>query len=201
MSFTPCDERELFWNFARAEQDSPRFGPHYANVLSERLLERIRVDRKSELDSKDWRDLERAVRGLREPLVGQLLRFGTSWFTGGLPIEELPRVRLLNYAPFVDLAPTRELSEFVAGLDVGLVPTGEAAFAENYLRMRRSFDPRKLHGLPVLIAEREGGPYTEIEGLTRMAVMTSRFLEGNSIGLRVEILLGMCHRFNEWAWR
>src|SRR5208283_1232210 len=121
MGFTPCTERELFWNIACAEANSPRYGGVYGAVTPA-LLDRIKRGARDELSAGDWQVVTAAVKAYRTPLLEGLAELGTDWYEGALPASSLELVRLLNYAPFVSLAPQRDLGSFVTALDAGRDP-------------------------------------------------------------------------------
>lgn len=200
MTFVPCSERELFWNFACAEANSSRYGVFYQR-LPEPLLNRIRRGRRDELSERDWQVVKAAVTALRSPLTGQLAELGADWYEGTLPVTALEQVRLLNYSPFVQLAPSRDLGAFVTALDEGRDPPGDKGFGQNYRRFRREYDPARSVGRPILVAPALKGPYTEIEGLTRMCTLISKRRSNDAVPLEVLILLGVCFRFDSWQWR
>lgn len=106
-------------------------------------------------------------------------------------------MRLIRYPPFLDLAPSRLLGEFVRALDAGRdVPRED--FAANYRRLRSSFDSIKMRGVPILVAESREGPITEVEGLTRMACLLSKHMAGERVPSRVKAVLGESARLREW---
>ncbi len=200
MAFTPCAERELYWNFACAEANSPRYGGFYQQLPAP-LLDRIRRGRRDELSEGDWRIVKAAVIALRSPLTTQLIELGTDWHEGTLPIARLDQVRLLAYRPFVLLAPSRDLGSFVTALDEGRDPPGDEGFGQNYRRFRQEYDPAKVVGRPVLVAPALHGPYTEIEGLTRMCTLISKRRANEVVAPEVSVLVGVCLQFDQWQWK
>ena len=201
MTFVPCSERELYWNFAVAESDSTRYAAHYIRQLSRRTLRAVLTDSRDGLTEQDWDELQKAVVGLRAPLITQLVQLGTRWFLGGLMLGVKTEVRMINYAPFVQLAPSRKLADFVHELDRGAEIPGDPSFANNYRTLRSVFDSARVRGRPVLVAEQEAGPFTEIEGLTRLSIMLSKRAHDAPPDTEVPILWGMCERLSEWNWR
>jgi len=200
MTFTPCSEKELYWNFACAEANSPRYGSFYQQLPAP-LLERVRLGRRDELSESDWKVVKAAVTALRSPLTGQLLELGTDWYEGSLRTGKLDQVRLLNYRPFVQLASTRDLGSFVTQLDAGRDPPGDEGFGQNYRRFRQEYDPSKSVGRPVLVGPSLKGPYTEIEGLTRMCTLISKRRANEAVPPEVSVLVGVCLQFEYWQWK
>jgi len=200
MTFTPCSERELYWNFACAEANSPRYGKVYEQLPSP-LLERIRGGKRDELTEQDWRVVTGAVRALRGPVINQLIELGTDWYETTLQIAALEQVRLLNFAPFVQLAPSRDLGAFATALDAGFDPPGDEGFGRNYRQFRKDFVASRMVGRPIVVAPAKMGPYTEIEGLTRMCSLVSQHAAGEAVPPVVPVLLGVCLQYDFWSWK
>jgi hypothetical protein len=198
--FVRVPDRELYWNFICAEANSVRYGGNYAD-LPPRLLDLVTQGRHDELFAADWPIVKAAVIRLRRPLTEKVVELGTGWYEGTLPSASLESVRLLNYAPFVQLAPSRSLGEFVTALDSGKDPAGDEGFGRNYRRFRAEYSPTKVVGRPVLVGPRLAGPYTEIEGLTRLCSIVSKGRAGDSVPTEVPVLLGVCLQFDQWQWR
>jgi hypothetical protein len=198
LDLTPASEDDFFWEFARAESDSPRFGPSYERALGGALLARLASDDQGGLTETDRASIRSAVLGVRGGYVSSLVGLGVRWYRGHLPIQELLNVRVLRLPAFTNLAPSRRLSEFVDMLDSGNLTQGDD-FGANYARVRPRFDPKRSRGLPVVVADNVLGPYLEIEGLTRMAVLVSRFMR-EKVPLRVPMMLGVCTRLTEWGF-
>jgi hypothetical protein len=200
MIFKPCADRELYWNFACAEANSSRYGGFYQQLPAS-LLDRIRRGKRDELSEEDWKMVKAAVIALRGPLTTQLVELGTDWHEGGLAIKKLNQVRLLNYSPFVQLAPSRDLGSFVTALDAGRDPPGDEGFGQNYRRFRQEYDIAKPVGRPILVAPALKGPYTEIEGLTRMCTLISKHRANETVPAEIPVLVGVCLQFDQWQWK
>ena len=200
MPFVRVPDRELYWNFICAEANSSRYGAAYTD-LTPRLLDLVKRGKHAEVADEEWPVLKAAVIRLRRPLTEQVVELGTDWYEGALPSPALESIRLLNYSPFVQLAPSRTLGEFVAALDAGKDPPGDEGFAQNYRRFRAEYDPARVVGRPVLVGPKIVGPYTEIEGLTRMCTLISKRRAGEPISAEVPVLVGVCLQFDQWHWR
>ena len=200
MPFARVPDRELYWNFIAAEANSSRYGGYYAD-LPPRLLDLVKGGAHEEISDAEWPVLKAAVIRLRRPLVEQVVELGTDWYEGTLASPSLDAVRVLNFAPFVRLAPSRRLREFVTALDAGKDPPGDEGFGKNYRRFRANFDPAKIVGRPVLVAPNLGVPYTEIEGLTRMCTFISKRRAGDAVPPQVPALVGVCMQFDQWQWK
>jgi hypothetical protein len=195
-----CSENQLYWNFACAEVRSPRYGSAYNEFLGPRLAGLVRGADATRLQSSDWDLVRRAVIRIREPIVGQLPFLDFAWFLGEVAIEELALVRLMNVVHFAAFAASRTLAEFVRRLDDGDAPTGDEKFAANYRRFREQFDPAKVVGRPIMLVPHLDGPYTELEGLTRLSTLLSKWNHSEPVPATVPVLLGVSERVNEWSW-
>ena len=71
------------------------------------------------------------------------------------------------------LAPSRKLEEFADALDAGHVTSGEEEFASNYRKVHDSFSSQRMRGRPIVVAENVEGPFTILEGYTRLTTITS----------------------------
>lgn len=199
-----ASERDLYWEWVRAEVDIPPGSPRYADRLGhgldERQLSLLAEDRRGGFTDEDWEALRISFRRLREDYLDPLLGSGTQWFYGDLPANELAQVRIPNLTiSFVPIAPSRSLEEFVDALDSGK----ETPALPNHLIyrfMRPIFDPLRVRGSPILISERREGPYVIAEGLTRACVLLSRAKKGESTPPTVHVLLGVSHRARDWPW-
>ena len=149
------------------------------------------------LTQSDWERLKDAVLKVRFPILLDLLRLGMAWYSGDLDPSDLANVRIMNYEPHVKLAPSRTLSAFAEALDSGLDQLGEAGFGQNYRTLRDTFRPDRIRGRPILVAVDASGPFTLLEGYTRLTVMTSLW-KGGKIVSKIPILLGLCPRLREW---
>lgn len=203
-NLTKASERDLYWEWVRAEVDIPAGSPRYpdrlGHGLDERRLSLLAGGEREELAEQDWEALRAAFRRLRGDFLDPLLGPGTQWFYGNLPVAELRDVRIPNLTiSFVPIAPSRRLEEFVAALDSGK-KTPNLDFLEVYRSMRQIFEPGRTRGCPVLIAERREGPYVLAEGLTRACVLVSRLSHGETVPAPVRVLLGVSSEARAWPW-
>jgi len=187
----PASERDVFWNFARAETDSVRFSKYYEPELSVEVLDRLRLNDRAAMSESEWEDLSRVVRQVRGGVLELPLRLGAVWYFGNLPVAILPGVRVMNLPQFVAVAPTRTLREFVKALDSGASLPGDGPFGENYRRLLPQFDLSKMRGIPVVVSPSITGPYELIEGVTRTSIILSKSTRGESALKAVPALLGI----------
>jgi hypothetical protein len=102
----------------------------------------------------------------------------------------------MNLRIFVRIAPSRRLMDMTTALDHGSVPQGWDPL--NYPRLRSTFKLSRMHGNPILVAQRPSGPYTLIEGVTRMCVLLSKSLQGEIDLPHIPVVLGVSRRFDRW---
>lgn len=201
---TPATENDLIWEWVRAEVDipdgDPRVHRRQQHGLDSRLLDVLAAGRKESLAEGDWGRLRDAYLRLRGSYLGPLLGPGTRWAYGEIPVPDLREIRLPNLTiSFVPLAPTRRLEEFVRALDQGKETPGDQ-FSSVYRRRRPTFDLVRARGRPVLIAERDSGPYVLAEGLTRVSVLVSRRAHGESVPDTLPVMLGTSPQARLWPW-
>lgn len=199
-----ASERDVYWEWVRAEVDvppgSPRSRDRRGHGLDARQLSLLAGGEKGALRPADWEALEAAFRRLRGNFLDPLLGSGTRWSYGELPVAELVAVKIPNLTiSFVPLAPSRRLDEFVAALDGGK-ETPDLSNHLIYRFLRPVFDPRRARGCPVLIAERTEGALVLAEGLTRVCVLVSRHTLGEPTPRSIRVLLGVSPRAREWPW-
>lgn len=197
----PVSEDGLFWHFAVAEIRSDRYGETYSQVLGPELTSSLRRNSPPELSALDRAKIRAGVMRIRGPLLLPLLKLTPSWLEGELTLEELPRVRVMNYPPLVAIAPSRELQDFARALDGPGPLDGDQSFIQNYRRTRPDFDPVISRGLPIVVAPVREGPFTQIEGLTRLASLESMRRGGKLQASGIRVLLGVTNRFQEWPLR
>ncbi|HTT16013.1 MAG TPA: hypothetical protein VMH49_01450 [Thermoplasmata archaeon] len=190
---------DVLWNFARAEfEDSLGADRHTQPVIPERLRVKLTRGDRRNLSSDDWRRVEKGLLSTRGTIVKPVLDRVREWSLVELHPKELPDLRVMNLRIFSSVAPSRRLDDFAAALDRGEFPAvWDPAF---YRDLRARFDLRRMHGVPILVAARRGGPYTVVEGTTRMSVMASK-LETRELNARaVPAVLGLGGLLKGWEW-
>jgi hypothetical protein len=199
ISLRKASERDLFWNFARAEFEVPSHGvrhlqPQIAGALKARILR----DERATFSDEDWAALRTAVLSTRSDLLQPLVDLGLNWYEGELPPSRLRELRVMNLRIFLALAPRRSLDDFVDALEAGAVPGGwDPAY---YPRLRSTFDRRLMHGDPIVVSQHPSGPYTLIEGTTRMCVLRGMQRLGQLPSLPIRMVLGMGPQLRQWPF-
>ena len=195
----PIDGRAVYCQFAAAEVVSRRYGNRYEAVLGSPRVERLRSVPFSEWTGDDEAAAKAGVRAVRGAYVEKLMSIGPRWVCGQLTVQALADVKVCNYPPLASVVRSRRLTEFVQALESGADTPGDG-FAEHYRVFRPTFDPSLMRGVPILVAESETGPYTGVEGLTRMCCLVSRSLQGESLPADIEVVVGTSPRVADWPW-
>jgi hypothetical protein len=187
----------IFGQLALAELSSPLMLAYYDGEIGAARAARLRGSPYEEWSPVDRAAVEDAARKMRGGYLGPIMALEPDWYVGLLEVSELPKVRLIRLAAFSAIAPNRLLDQFVAALDAGR-DTPDDGFGAKYRLLRPSFDPSRMRGLPILVAEVEEGPYTEVEGLTRMSCLLSKKTNGEAVPDSISAILGVSARIREW---
>jgi len=199
-TFVPCPDQEFLWNFAYSENDSEsRHGDRWRTALGPRLSGLIQAGERSSLTRDDWSRVGIAMEAARGAYIAALIRLRPRWHVGILPTSGLGAIRLIRLEAFRSVSPRLRLDEFVRGLDAGK-NTLDDQFSLRYRRLRPKFDPSRSRGIPMLVAAHLPGPFTEIDGLTRMCIIFSRLTQGESAPADIRVLLGLSQRITEWPF-
>jgi hypothetical protein len=187
----------IFDQLALAELSSPLMIAYYDGEIGAARAARLRSSPYEQWSPADRLAVEGAARKMRGGYLGPILSLQPDWYVGVLEVSELAQVRLIRLAAFSAIAPNRLLDQFVAALDAGR-DTPNDGFSAKYRLLRPIFDPSRMRGLPILVAETEEGPYTEVEGLTRMSCLLSKRTKGESVPDSIMAVLGVSPRMREW---
>ncbi len=196
----PVSSSEALWEFAVAEtQNDVRHDRAYSRGLGPGLFERVRTDRRTGRTRADRRRLRSTVVGTRPKYLASLVSLQLSWSTGEIAAREIPGLRVPNLDLFRPRAPSRGLAEFVESLEAEKGDP-DLAVAANYRRIRGAFRPGRMRGAPVVIGERSGGPFTIVEGMTRLSVLCSKVTHGERVPARVRVVAGLGARARAWPF-
>jgi len=189
---------DFFWEFARAEvRNDRRHHRMYRRGLGPTLFARVRSGDKVGLDRSERSRLRATVLSTRPEYLRPLLRLGLRWTYGRLPPRELPRLRVPNLDIFRPTAASRRLRDLAAALDRD-APTLWPPLAENYRRMQARFDSRRWVGTPIVVGTSPRGPFTIVEGLTRLSVLASRWQRGKPVPPGIRLLIGLGPTAGSW---
>jgi len=190
-----ASERELAWNWAKAEIESERHGSYYN--FSPQLRQFLQNDQQEKLTSNDWPVLIEEVFRVRDPLLCGLRRLGTIWNLGTLDYHEVPNLRIMGWSGFRSWSQSGGFDEFVRTIDRGDAPVTQE-WLSYYRRLRSSFAKERMKGFPVLVAKTSGGPYTIVEGYGRLSVLASYFLDGTFKTGDLEVVIGINPNLENW---
>jgi hypothetical protein len=191
--------QDLFWNFARAEFEVPPNGPrHTQPVLSSELRDRVLRGEREQLSPRDWQRLREAVLSTRSSIVTPLARLVRTWFLAELAPADVAELRVLNLRIFTSIVRSRRLVDLAAALDRGEFP--RIWDPDHYRELRAHFDPGRMHGLPILVSARGTGPFSVVEGTTRLSVIASLRGCGGLAPEPLPVLLGVGAGLVDWEW-
>jgi hypothetical protein len=195
----PASLVDLFWEFAVAEtQNDERHDRLYSLGLGTDLFTRVRANKRGSITPGEWERVRSTVLGTRPEYLPPLLSLRLRWNTGWVETAKLAEFNVPRLNIFLPTAPSRKLSEFAAAVERGARPGNN--FAEHYQRLRRTFQAVKMVGAPVVLCEVEIGPFTIVEGLTRLSVLCSRFSSGEAVPPRVRLLIGKGRAAAKWQF-
>jgi hypothetical protein len=199
----PVPEFEFFFEFAVAEvRNDRRHDRRYSEALSPELFARLEAGRHRGLSAMDRAAIREAVLRTRPEYLEPLMGLGLTWQKGSLPSRDLPGLRPPRLHMFRPYSPSRSLPEFARALAArrALPRRDLGPLRANYRRMRRDFDLRRLRGRPILVGASARGPFTIVEGMTRLSVLCSKYLEGEPVPARVPVLVGTGARAVRWPF-
>lgn len=193
-----CSAQDMLWEWAKAEIKSSRFSRYFDELPVEIKL-KLRAGDRSVINEAELQAITTVVTMKRGPLIRGPLRLQTKWYTATLGIPMVLELRVMNWPPFVSLSPSRQLSEFVDRLDRGEAPTDDALFLANYQDLRDNYDEAQFNERMILITDNVRGPYTIVEGYTRLSVLASRKIHNQTITIpHIDVIIGICPKIAEW---
>lgn len=188
-------------NWAIAEATNVRRWDDLKEFVSGEVLEKLETGNYDSLAEGEWHQLEQMIAQFRRPLLEGLLRLRPQWYLGDLASSHLSEIRVIKYQPFVQVAPSRTLGDFVAFLEKGGSLPNDPAFAENVKRIRTAFKIEMMRGRPILVsAELSGSSYYLVEGYSRLSAMLLGQRAGTPMIEAIPVMLGATARINEWIW-
>lgn len=200
MDVRPATLNDLLWEFALAEtQNDVRHDRMYSQGLGPDLFYRVRTNQREELKHADWELLRSTVLATRPDYLPPILSLELSWNTGWIETRELGELKTPGLNMFRPLAPSRRLAEFVASLENERLVSG-LAVEENFRRIRSTFNPSRMLGAPVVIGERSTGPFTIVEGMTRLSVLCSKVRHAEPVPPGIRLVVGLGNRAKEWPF-
>jgi len=197
--YDPTTEDAVLLSIAESELFGRRYALGLGTRIPESLNERLRYAPLAEWSPADREALVNAIRAMHLPLVAPLLRLDLTWFDAALDATDLPDLRTPESPEFRQLAPDQRLGTLVTELRWGKdTPDGE--FSGAFRHLRREFRPALLRGRPCLVAPTKEGPFTVLEGLTRLAVILALAQAGRPSPDPVPAYVGISERLPEWGF-
>lgn len=189
-------EKEMLRDWAFAEATSIRRMPYLKKTLGETLLEKLKTADASLISEPEWESLEAMIRKNRAELLDGLLNIEIEWFRGDLSVSDLKELRIMNWEPFVTLAPSRNLVDLVRAFERGEMPPRHHEFAANLQRIKENFAIEKMKGRPIFVGRSKEPPYILVEGFTRLSAL---LLGGIRVNL-LPIILGVSRNIERWKF-
>ncbi len=191
---------DFYWEFARAEtQNDARHSQIYSRGLGPALFARVRHGKKDGVDRSELSLIRSTVLSTRPEYLRPLLRLGLRWSFGDLPSASLIQLRVPDLEIFRPTAPSRLLGDFASALDREERGVWRPV-ARNHRRIRSCFDPDRMVGTPIVVGTSPQGPFTIVEGLTRLSVLASRFGSGETVPPRSRLLIGVGPKASAWRF-
>lgn len=189
---------DFFWEFAQAEvQNDARHDRMYSRGLGPDLFAKVRSGRQDELDRTERSLVRSTVLSTRPEYLRPLCRLGLRWSYAELAPRDLPLLRVPDLNIFRATAPSRLLRDFASALDRGEL-TQWPPLAKNYRRLRTRFDPGRMVGAPIMIGTSQRGPFTIVEGVTRLSILVSRWQQGEPVPPKIPLLIGVGPKALGW---
>jgi hypothetical protein len=196
----PATEEEVLASFAESEFSSPRHREDAASFIdSHTARSRILAIHPSKWSPGDRALAVEAIRKYRASILGSLLKLGPSWYVAEIGPDELPSLLPLDFLPFKVPGAKRGLGTLVEAMDAGW-DTPADGFSSGYRRLRGEFRSDDVQGLPGIAAKTEAGPFVVFDGLTRLCVLRSQSVTGESNPNVVPLFLAVSPRLSKETW-
>jgi hypothetical protein len=192
--------RDLLWNFAYSEIDSvSRHGDAWRAAVGPTLTQRLAISDSDRISVDDWSVIERTLLATRGWFLASLLALEPSWYSGVIELEQVGSIQVLRHPPFLSIAPSGRIGDFVRALDAGEDTPGDR-FAARYRALQPVFTPARARGRPVLVTPTLDGPFTEIDGLTRLSILWSRRRSAPRWPTDLPVMLGVGPTIAQWPF-
>ena len=146
--WTQIDQFTMLRNWALAEATSAQ--REVSEVVAGWPAEtqgKLYTGQHNALSESEWRMLEAGIVLTRQPLLVGLLWLQPHWYQGEVPVEMLADMRIINFASFVEKAPSRKLADLAEAERGG--PTAS----------KSEFSLDKMVGLPITVGPSLDGPF------------------------------------------
>jgi hypothetical protein len=195
----PTGVREVMASFAAAELDSSEYGKAYKQLLSTetRTLLRSRALRYWSTQEQDA--AISVLMAYRGGYIQPFLVLNPLWYRAEVEVERVAELRSTEQLGFRELAPNLDLGTMVTSLEAGRVPS-DGSFARRYRELRTNFLPPAVRGRPIIVAKSASGPFTVMEGTTRLCAMLALHRRGEKVASPVSLYLGVTPLRDQWRF-
>jgi hypothetical protein len=183
----PVTREEMLLDWALAEAADLADNGWIPRGLAERVTAR------APLTPEENAALIQGILGRRGPFLGALLNPSVSWYAGSASCDAIGSIGLCRWL----LGGHKQTGD---GTVRHYRTLGELADGDPGLGLKTPFDPAALRGHPILVSEREAGPWCLVEGTHRLADEFRRTgRSGPHVGAR-DVILGISPLAPTWHW-
>jgi hypothetical protein len=188
------DRYTILRTFAEAESDSERWREKFERVLGPEGAGLLRNNRPADW-SPDLRALSiAALLAYRGFIVG-LLDLPGDWFEASIRPQEIAGLQATT--GFAPITQTLRIGDTLDEFEKGNL--GDGGFNSDVKARSVGFDLARIRGRPVLAAETRDGPFTIVEGTTRLATMLFLNRTGRTFPDQIPIYIGIVPRLLRWG--
>lgn len=191
----------MLLNWAIAEATSHRRWRYVKHLLPISTSEKIEQKAFESLTQEDQQALITMIRHAREPLLKGLLPIPVTWYLTTLSFEHYMNISICHFPQFIQIAHSDTLIELVEALERGEMSPKHDEFREQLLHLEKHFSMQQMHGVPILVALHNTGPYYLIEGFTRSCAMVMQARKGKQTYETVPVIMGIGKDLTMWFLR
>jgi hypothetical protein len=189
------DRYAILGTFAEAESDSERWRTKFEQTIGAPALAKLRGIRPA-----DWPPYLRAVAmaallAHRGGFVVGLLELPGDWFEATVMLDEIAALQATT--GFAQITPTLRIGDILDEFANGNL--GDGGFNSDVKVRSIGFDLSRIRGRPVLAAESRNGPFTIVEGTTRLATMLSLSRTGRTFPDPIPVYVGIVPWLLRWG--
>jgi hypothetical protein len=196
----PVDGTTVHASFAEAELCSARWGPRFEKQLPSETVRRLRSTPGTSWSEEDRRLAIDGLESYRPGFFRSVTNLGAIWTDATVSPAEVPGLRVTAGSWWGGLSPKWDLptllDSFLAGKDT---PEGDSA--KRVSDLAKTFDESKCRGRPILVGKTVDGPFTILEGTTRLLAILTRSRSGLSVPDPISVYVGLTPRYAEWIFR
>ncbi|MGD0257257.1 MAG: hypothetical protein ABSB90_05180 [Thermoplasmata archaeon] len=196
---SPAYGRAALATFAEAELDSSEYGKFFDRLIPPETLVVLRSRRSPRWSPEETSEAIAALMAYRGGFIQPFLDLKPEWHWAEVDIEGVAELRSTEQPGFLELAPNLDLGTMVASLEAGK-ETSDGSFARRYKELRTDFLPPAVRGRPILVAKAETGPFTVMEGTTRLCAMLGLHRAGAEVEAAILVYLAVTPLRDEWPF-